>query len=129
MNEMWRIRQKELELDDRLKGKSKDRISNGASYRSGDFANRRHSVAEDDGANASCSSSKDCNLRNDDGLKDEELEEFLHSRYKSKLVSLLMCHWVLTKSIHGKKILHLFDLNVFIWQGQAWQRCCWIKDG
>ncbi|PON83379.1 G patch domain protein [Trema orientale] len=83
MSEMWRVRQKELELDDRLKGKSKDQRSNGGSYRNSDSlsTSKRHIVVGDR-ANASCSSSKSCHSRNDDGLKDEELEEFLHSRAK-----------------------------------------------
>ncbi|XP_062078385.1 uncharacterized protein LOC133782930 [Humulus lupulus] len=82
INEMWRVRQKELELDNRLKGRPKDQRSNGARYRNGDdFTSNRH-TAVDDGANASCSSSKGSFSRNDDGLKDEELEEFLHSRTK-----------------------------------------------
>ncbi|XP_024027216.1 transcription initiation factor TFIID subunit 3 [Morus notabilis] len=87
-NEMWRIRQKELELDDRLKHKSKDQKSNGQSYRdcnSLDRTSKRHVVA-DDNADASCSCGKgfydDFHSRKDDGLKDEELEEFLHSRTK-----------------------------------------------
>ena len=80
MNEMWRVREKELELDDRLKGKSKDQRSNGTRYINGDLTSKRHTVV-DEGANASCSSGKGCYLQNDDGLKDEELEEFLHSRY------------------------------------------------
>ncbi|KAF4354381.1 hypothetical protein F8388_016204 [Cannabis sativa] len=82
INEMWRVRQKELELDDRLKDRSKDQRSNGARYNNGGgFKSNRH-TAVNDGANASCSSSKSSYSRNDDGLKDEELEEFLHSRAK-----------------------------------------------
>ncbi|PON55139.1 G patch domain protein [Parasponia andersonii] len=84
MNEMWRVRQKELELDDRLKGKSKDQRSNGGSYRNSDSlkSTSKKQIVVGDRANASCSSSKSCHSRNDDGLKDEELEEFLHSRAK-----------------------------------------------
>ncbi|KAF4346488.1 hypothetical protein G4B88_012525 [Cannabis sativa] len=35
INEMWRVRQKELELDDRLKDRSKDQRSNGARAKRG----------------------------------------------------------------------------------------------
>ncbi|GMN52441.1 hypothetical protein TIFTF001_021610 [Ficus carica] len=87
-NEMWRVRQKELEVDDRVKHESNNQRSNGPSYRDGKSlgsTSNRHAVA-DDSANASCSSSKGlhdgCHSRKDDGLRDEELEEFLHSRAK-----------------------------------------------
>lgn len=86
VNEMWRTRQKELELDDRLKGKLKEESSSGSKNHresnSSRSTNKRHSVANDS-ANASCSSSKraySSHSREDDGLRDEELEEFLHSR-------------------------------------------------
>ncbi|KAH7518510.1 hypothetical protein FEM48_Zijuj09G0179400 [Ziziphus jujuba var. spinosa] len=88
VNEMWRTRQKELELDDRLKGKLKEESSSGSKNHresnSSRSTNKRHSVANDS-ANASCSSSKraySSHSREDDGLRDEELEEFLHSRAK-----------------------------------------------
>lgn len=90
-NEMWRVRQKELEVDDRVKHESNNLRSNGPSYRDGKSlgsTSNRHAVA-DDSANASCSSSKGlhdgCHSRKDDGLRDEELEEFLHSRYRLPL--------------------------------------------
>lgn len=82
VNEMWRVRQKELELDDRLRGKSREG-NNGSGSRRGfkpstDFS---HDIPS-----SSSPSSKrdyeDCDLRENQGLKDEELEEFLHSRTK-----------------------------------------------
>ncbi|XP_038888945.1 protein FAM133 [Benincasa hispida] len=82
VNEMWRVRQKELELDDRLRGKSRD--GNNASRRQGSF--RASSDFSHDIPSSSSPSNKrvseDCLLREDQGLKDEELEEFLHSRTK-----------------------------------------------
>ncbi|KAF3434586.1 hypothetical protein FNV43_RR21671 [Rhamnella rubrinervis] len=87
VNEMWRVRQKELELDDRIKGKLKDQSNNGKIHvesNSSRSISKRH-AATSDSSNASCSSSKvaySCNSREDDGLRDEELEEFLHSRAK-----------------------------------------------
>uniref|UniRef100_A0A0A0K4S4 Uncharacterized protein n=2 Tax=Cucumis sativus TaxID=3659 RepID=A0A0A0K4S4_CUCSA len=79
---MWRVRQKELELDNRLRGNSRDR--NSTSRRRESF--RPSNVSSDDIPSSSSPSSKriseDCDLREDQGLKDEELEEFLHSRTK-----------------------------------------------
>ncbi|KAA8544999.1 hypothetical protein F0562_019784 [Nyssa sinensis] len=89
VNEMWRVRKKELELDDRLKGSRKEESSSGRSSRgisdSPRSKNKRHAGSErNDGA--SCQSSKraiqDCYSREDDSLRDEEIEEFLHSRVK-----------------------------------------------
>lgn len=85
VNEMWRVRQKELELNDRLKGMSQDDIRH--NRRHGDTSkpsrntNRRH----ERNVSASCSSSKrvaeSCFSREDEGLRDEEVEEFLHTRF------------------------------------------------
>lgn len=81
VNEMWRVRQKELELDDRLRGKSRD--GNNTSRSQGSFRPSTDS-SHDIPSSSSPSNrrvSEDCHLREDQGLKDEELEEFLHSRY------------------------------------------------
>ncbi|GMI70590.1 hypothetical protein like AT4G33690 [Hibiscus trionum] len=86
VNEMWQVRKKELELNDRLKARSKDDsghnsspVDSSISYRS---TNRRH----DSYVSASCSSSKrvaECSYsREDGGLRDEEIDEFLQSRVK-----------------------------------------------
>ncbi|KAK8513064.1 hypothetical protein V6N12_030470 [Hibiscus sabdariffa] len=86
VNEMWRVRQKELELNDRLKAISKDdsahnssHVDSNLSYRS---TNRRH----ESNVTASCSSSKriaeGSYSREDGGLRDEEIDEFLQSRVK-----------------------------------------------
>ncbi|XP_031256915.1 DNA topoisomerase 1-like [Pistacia vera] len=88
VNEMWRVRQKELELNDRLKDRSKDERSN-RSHRN--IGNSRSSTKghamDDDSTTDSCSSSKRLSennsyYREDEGLRDEEVEEFLHSRIK-----------------------------------------------
>ncbi|XP_042477600.1 hepatoma-derived growth factor-related protein 2-like [Macadamia integrifolia] len=86
MNEMWRVRQKELQLDDRLKERSRDKGTN-----------RRHQDQDDTTGNRTCretvrgaadvsTSSKrgfgDCDSSEEGGLRDEEVEEFLHSRVK-----------------------------------------------
>ncbi|XP_022748626.1 protein FAM133-like [Durio zibethinus] len=86
VNEMWRVRQKELELNDSLKRRSKDDSRHSRSHadissppRS---ASRRHEI----NFSASCSSSKrvaeSCYSRQDEGLRDQEVEEFLQSREK-----------------------------------------------
>ncbi|XP_010248567.1 PREDICTED: uncharacterized protein LOC104591438 [Nelumbo nucifera] len=96
VNEMWRVRQKELELDDRLKERSRDKSSsrrkhgnyNGFDKRKhGDCSDtvRRH---EETGKNVDplCTSSKrvveECYSSDEGSLRDEEVEEFLHSRVK-----------------------------------------------
>lgn len=86
VNEMWRIRQKELELDERLKGRMKDESRNDRNSGNGSTprtTSKKH-AAMDDNARATCSSSKTvyerCHSREENGLRDEELEEFLHSR-------------------------------------------------
>ncbi|KAL6347535.1 hypothetical protein AAG906_026059 [Vitis piasezkii] len=83
VNEMWRVRQKELELDDRLKGRLRDEGSS-RSHRdysnSSTSANKRH-------ASDLCSSSKrvledgSCS-KEEESLRDDEVEEFLNSRVK-----------------------------------------------
>ncbi|KAL6964171.1 hypothetical protein U1Q18_035229 [Sarracenia purpurea var. burkii] len=88
VNEMWRVRQKEINLDDRLKGRLRDDNSsgrsNGDSNDSQRSGNTRHTRIETT-ASVQCSSSKrviqDCS-REDEGFKDDEIDEFLHSRVK-----------------------------------------------
>lgn len=77
-NEMWRARQKELDLDDRLKGNLRDESSNNKSFRSdrdSRGSSNRHFDTEA-GLSPSCSSRK----RVDEGLRDDEVELFLQSR-------------------------------------------------
>nr|AFK46218.1 unknown [Lotus japonicus] len=128
VNEMWRVRQKEKELDERVRGTSSDKSSGDRSHR--DDKTSRSSIGNSTRTSASCSSkrqfemevkdtSKDKNSSDrshrdskllgrtgrhavidestsasasclnkrghehpPEGLKDEELEEFLHSRTK-----------------------------------------------
>ncbi|KAF2320753.1 hypothetical protein GH714_030515 [Hevea brasiliensis] len=90
VNEMWRVRQKELELDDRLKGRSRQENCSSTNNResiddSSRSTSKRH-AANDNNTSASCSSSKqiyrNCYSKEDEGLMDDEVEEFLHSRFK-----------------------------------------------
>ncbi|XP_007041437.2 PREDICTED: uncharacterized protein LOC18607294 [Theobroma cacao] len=86
VNEMWRVRQKELELNNRLKGRSRDDSRHSRS--DGDISNPSRSTSRrpDSNASASCSSSKrvaeSSYSGEDEGLRDEEIEEFLNSRIK-----------------------------------------------
>lgn len=84
MNEMWRVRQKELELNEKLKRRSKDQ-SSCSSHADIDNSSRsltnKH-VVDDKGATAS-SSKRECESNHsseNEGLRDEEVEVFLHSR-------------------------------------------------
>ncbi|KAL4362459.1 hypothetical protein GQ457_04G000870 [Hibiscus cannabinus] len=76
VNEMWRVRQKELELNDRLEGRSKNDSRHSRSY--GDISNssRRTSKKHGSDFSASCASSKrmaeTSYSREDEGLRDEE---------------------------------------------------------
>ncbi|XP_042500979.1 G patch domain-containing protein 1 homolog [Macadamia integrifolia] len=86
MNEMWRVRRKELQLDDRLKERSRDK---GTSRRYQDHNNtsgiRTCRETERGAADVSASSNRgfgDCYSTEEGGLWDEEVEEFLHSRVK-----------------------------------------------
>ncbi|XP_038708234.1 WD repeat-containing protein 87 isoform X2 [Tripterygium wilfordii] len=89
MNEMWRVRQKERELNDKHKGKPRNESCSDRKQK--DIGNylrsesKRHAVV-DENASASCSSGHEvveyCYSREDDGLRDKEIEEFLHSRVK-----------------------------------------------
>ncbi|XP_068652970.1 uncharacterized protein [Aristolochia californica] len=86
VNEMWRVRQKELELDENQIHRSKDK---------GRVENDRHHVGSSERSSrymevdrnaASCLPGKrgneDCYLNEDGSLRDDEVEEFLHSRRK-----------------------------------------------
>lgn len=82
VNEMWRARQKELELDNRFNGartaesRSVERHSESDSGRN---ARKRLDHGERE-SSSSCSSSK--RVREDGALRDDDVEEFLHSRVK-----------------------------------------------
>lgn len=89
VNEMWRIRQKELDLDIQLKERSTNAGRNDKTNYT-DIASTSRSMSKrfsinDDSGSASCSSGKavHTNIESDidGGLKDEEVEEFLHSRW------------------------------------------------
>ncbi|XP_022869498.1 uncharacterized protein C11orf57-like [Olea europaea var. sylvestris] len=87
VNEMWQLRQKELELDNRLRGtrnESKGGSGRGVSNPSGSTS--RECYNNESHASASCSTKKRATREShpikDDGLRDDEIEEFLHARIK-----------------------------------------------
>ncbi|XP_065862134.1 uncharacterized protein [Euphorbia lathyris] len=86
VNEMWRVRQKEHELDARARersrhGSSSNSSSHGEINMSSRSINKKH-VVNDSSINAISSIKRNCNYGEDGGLKDEEIEEFLRSRVK-----------------------------------------------
>jgi len=94
VNEMWRAREKELELDKRVTGSSKDKRSDDKRHMDHNPSRSAERHAGDDKSNsasASCSTKKE-HEHTQEGLKDEELEEFLHSRYYYSLILLdILC--------------------------------------
>ncbi|WCJ32154.1 hypothetical protein M5689_013594 [Euphorbia peplus] len=78
VNEMWRARQKEHELDDRARERSRHGSSSSSSH--GEISKKQ--VISDSSINSFSSIKRNCNSREDGGLKDEEIEEFLRSRVK-----------------------------------------------
>ncbi|GAB2233750.1 hypothetical protein Droror1_Dr00002979 [Drosera rotundifolia] len=88
VNEMWRSRQKELELDNKLKGKSKSESRHSSITKhdreSSRSTSRGHGRDDDDSKTTSSSSKKSperCR-REEDSLREEDLREFLNSRAK-----------------------------------------------
>ncbi|KAG2704848.1 hypothetical protein I3843_05G025000 [Carya illinoinensis] len=82
VNEMLRARQKELELDDRCKGKFRNGSSNSSSCIDNHGVTKsKSSLVNVNNASASCSSSERV-YESGSSREDEELEEFLHSRAK-----------------------------------------------
>ncbi|KAL1534466.1 hypothetical protein AAHA92_30641 [Salvia divinorum] len=86
VNEMWRLREKQLELDDKLRG-IRSEHNNGRGHkdiRESRTSTSRASNEVENRANASLSSKKRDRLdpMEDEGLKDAEIDQFLHSRIK-----------------------------------------------
>lgn len=95
IKEMWRLRQKEQELDNRLKGRLRDDSSSDRSRRDTSESRRSTSkrLSDREGTDsASCMLSKreiqDLSPREEKGLRDEEIEEFLQSRLVALSLSL-----------------------------------------
>ncbi|OVA13694.1 hypothetical protein BVC80_1767g16 [Macleaya cordata] len=84
VSEMWRVRQKELELDNKRQGRSRDENSSRRhSDHSPSTRSTRHRETDDDLCTSSKRTIEECHSNGDgSGLRDEEVEEFLHSRVK-----------------------------------------------
>ncbi|CAN4112062.1 unnamed protein product [Withania somnifera] len=82
VNEMWKLRQKELELENRLNQRSADKNSDTKSQ--GVSERRLHEMCDiDSGTSGSKKRGmQDSHSSEDKGLRDTEIEEFLHSRIK-----------------------------------------------
>ncbi|KAJ8572451.1 hypothetical protein K7X08_008962 [Anisodus acutangulus] len=84
VNEMWKLRQKELELENRLKQRSADKNSDSKCH-SFSFSERRSREKCDTDSGTSGSKKReiqDSHSSEDEGLRDAEIEEFLQSRVK-----------------------------------------------
>ena len=79
VNEMWQARQKELELDDRCRGRLRDGSSSDSSHRDNNASTNKKPPKSTNNTSASCSSSERV-YETGYSMEDEELEEFLHSR-------------------------------------------------
>jgi hypothetical protein len=76
INEMWRAREKELELESKMKGRSKDCDDSRGEKRKSEMRNHSSSSrVEQEGTTYSTSYSDQ-----EDGLKEDEIERFIHSR-------------------------------------------------
>lgn len=76
---MWRAREKELELESKIKGRSsrsKDRDASRVNTHKSDLRNRSSSSSVEQEGTAYNTSYSD----QEDGLRDDEIERFLHSR-------------------------------------------------
>lgn len=97
VKEMWQVRQKELELDGSLKRTLREKGSCDRSHRDGNpsGSSRRHPVVDTStSASASCSNTREYE-HCPEGLRDEELEDFLHSKYYCFLLaSSVLCLWL-----------------------------------
>lgn len=84
VNEMWKLRQKEVELENRIMGRSADK--NGDTKCHNFSVSERRSRERYDADSGSRGSKKrkiqDSHSSEDEGLRDAEIEEFLHSRVK-----------------------------------------------
>ena len=102
---MWRVREKELELDDRLRGRSRHDGNSSKNHRDvgNDFrsTSRRHSLNENDTTMPSLSSKivGSSYSRENEGLRDEEVDEFLHSRSLENFYPLSETHYIFCRLV------------------------------
>ncbi|KAG5625317.1 hypothetical protein H5410_010535 [Solanum commersonii] len=84
VNEMWNLRQKEVELENRIKGRSAEKNSDTECHNFSVLERRsRERYDTDSGTRGSKKRRiQDSHSSEDEGLRDAEIEEFLHSRVK-----------------------------------------------
>jgi len=82
VNEMWRVRQKEIELDERIKGRLRDGSSSDNSLRDNNFTSTNKRPSKSANTASASGSSNERGYENGYSKEDEELEKFLHSRVK-----------------------------------------------
>lgn len=84
-NEMWRVRKKEIELEDeRHKGKTQEESSSSQMKQNGSFMKRsldKRCSSGDEKMSTCASSNKRWYTEDDEGLGDDDIETFLQSRY------------------------------------------------
>ncbi|KAG7583781.1 hypothetical protein ISN44_As08g032980 [Arabidopsis suecica] len=85
---MWRVRKKEIELEDEIhKGKSREESSSSQMKQNGSFLKRsldKRCNSGDEKMVTCASSSKRWYSEDDEGLGDDDIETFLHSRRKKR---------------------------------------------
>ncbi|GER42116.1 phytochrome interacting factor 3-like 2 [Striga asiatica] len=90
VNEMWRLREKQIELDNRLSGARNESNTNRNCKVTSEFSRRSRSSSscnEPESCRIATLSSKKRDIQNldpteDEGLRDDEVDEFLNSRAK-----------------------------------------------
>ncbi|XP_055816015.1 uncharacterized protein LOC129885672 isoform X2 [Solanum dulcamara] len=84
VNEMWTLRQKEVELENRLKGRSADKNNDAKchSYSVSERSSRERCDSDSGTRRSKKREMQDSHSSEDEGLRDAEIEEFLHSRVK-----------------------------------------------
>ncbi|KAG8368578.1 hypothetical protein BUALT_Bualt15G0060100 [Buddleja alternifolia] len=88
VNEMWRLREKQLELDNRLRGSRSESSSRRGyndvreSHRSGSRGRNEVETSASTSQSSKKRTIQDLHPMEGEGLKDDEVDEFLHSRTK-----------------------------------------------
>jgi hypothetical protein len=87
VNEMWRAREKELELESKVKSRSNDRDDFRGEKRKSELRNHSSSSrVEQEGTTYNNPYSDQ-----EDGLRDDEIERFLHSRSVRIFIYFILC--------------------------------------
>lgn len=106
---MWRVRQKEIELDERIKGRLRDGSSSDSSLRDNNFTSTNKRPSKSANTASASGSSNERGYENGYSKEDEELEKFLHSRS----VCVCMCVCVCLHLTH--LVLNYHQQNKFLY--------------